>query len=293
MPGEEKMEPDEPIINSPQLSPDNKNTSPVQAIGPSLTGPHLSIENMEVHHHPDLHHRKKHWKEYLLEFLMIFLAVSLGFFAESIRENISEHGREKQYMESMIEDLKSDTAQLTANIDFRRKRNTMIDSLIHLFSSADYKGDLNNIYYFARSISPPANFFPNDRTIQQLKSSGALRLIRNIRVSNSIMAYDQKMRLELFELSDEQYVRLEYRNIAALLFDGKVFNSMLNDDKIDKPVRNPELFKSDAALINTLIVNAQYIKKSNQVQQKRCNEMYSQASELIAMIKKEYHLEDL
>jgi hypothetical protein len=37
------------------------------------------IENMEVHHHPDLHHKPKKWKEYFLEFLMIFLAVTRVF----------------------------------------------------------------------------------------------------------------------------------------------------------------------------------------------------------------------
>jgi len=36
---------------------------------------------MEVHHHPDLNHKRKHFREYFLEFLMIFLAVTLGFFA--------------------------------------------------------------------------------------------------------------------------------------------------------------------------------------------------------------------
>jgi hypothetical protein len=46
----------------------------------------LQTENMELHHHPDLHHKKKHFKEYFLEFVMIFLAVTLGFFAKSYRE---------------------------------------------------------------------------------------------------------------------------------------------------------------------------------------------------------------
>jgi hypothetical protein len=36
---------------------------------------------MEVHHHPDLHHRRKKFKEYFLEFLMIFPVVPLGFIA--------------------------------------------------------------------------------------------------------------------------------------------------------------------------------------------------------------------
>ena len=52
---------------------------------------------MEVHHHPDLHHKKKNLKEYFLEFLMIFLAVTLGFFAETLREKISDNHREKDH----------------------------------------------------------------------------------------------------------------------------------------------------------------------------------------------------
>ena len=145
---------------------------------------------MEVHHHP--HAEKKGFKEYFLEFLMIFLAVTMGFFAENIRENIANREGEKQYMQSMIEDLKSDTSTLASNIYLKQSRIIMIDSLIYLLSSQDYKTRLNEIYYYGRSISPPANFSPNDRTIQQLKSSGGLRLIRNVAVSNGIMAYDQK-----------------------------------------------------------------------------------------------------
>ncbi|MEO6838300.1 MAG: hypothetical protein ABI185_07915 [Ginsengibacter sp.] len=52
---------------------------------------------MEVHHHPDIHHKPKKWKEYFLEFLMIFLAVTLGFFAENIRKHTTDRAKEKQY----------------------------------------------------------------------------------------------------------------------------------------------------------------------------------------------------
>src|SRR5450432_4322231 len=64
--------------------------------------------NMEVHHHPDLHHKKKHWKEYFLEFLMIFLAVTMSFFAESLRERISDTTKEYDYIKSLISDLGDD-----------------------------------------------------------------------------------------------------------------------------------------------------------------------------------------
>ena len=62
---------------------------------------------MEVHHHPDLHHKKKNFTEYFLEFLMIFLAVTLGFFAENVREHFDE--------EKNIESSADDSLQTTDN----------------------------------------------------------------------------------------------------------------------------------------------------------------------------------
>jgi hypothetical protein len=44
---------------------------------------------MEVHYHPDLHHKKKNFEECFLEFLMIFLAVTVGFIGENVREHLS------------------------------------------------------------------------------------------------------------------------------------------------------------------------------------------------------------
>ncbi|HKB45172.1 MAG TPA: hypothetical protein VKC90_12310 [Chitinophagaceae bacterium] len=243
---------------------------------------------MEVHQHT--HTERKKWHHYFWEFLMLFFAVTLGFFVENQREHMAEHQREKQFMQSMLEDLKSDTAQFASNSISRHNRIEKIDSLIFLLSSSGYKANGNAVYYFARSISPPLNFFPNDRTIQQLKSSGGLRLIRNVEVSNSIMAYDQKMRFLLFELTDEIEVRSEYRQLARDLFNGKVFNSMLENNMINRPLNNPPLFNENATLINALIGEAQYIKKIDLNQVSRTAELKKHAAELIAMIKKEYHL---
>lgn len=250
---------------------------------------------MEVHHHPKVDpdsHREKKFREYFLEFLMIFLAVTLGFFAEQIREHFADHDREREYMKSMIEDLKADTLSPAGNIRARQQRDEMIDSLILLLSSSSAKESGNSIYFFSRLISPPIYFFPDDRTIQQLKSTGSLRLINNMKVSNSIMDYDRKMRQQIFEYTDEQQSRAEYRQIASKIFDGKVFNEMIRKGEIKKPVNNPQLFDNDAALLNTCIVTAQYERKANQNQTMRAEELFTQAKELMALITKEYHLEN-
>jgi hypothetical protein len=243
---------------------------------------------MEVHHHS--HHGKKKWTEYFWEFLMLFLAVFCGFLAEYQLEHKIEKDREEKYMFSMVDDLTFDTTWLASNIRLRSQRVEMVDSLIYLLSLPEYKQHTSSIYYFGRHISPPINFFPNDRTIQQLKSSGSLRLIRNIEVSNSIMAYDQKMRSYLFELTDEIELRSEYRTIAGEVFDGKIFNKMIDSNRVTRPLNDPPLFSNDPALINKVIVKAQYLKKLDQNQVVRAAEMKQQAIDLIKTIKKQYHL---
>jgi hypothetical protein len=65
---------------------------------------------MEVHHHA--HTERKKWTHYLWEFLMLFLAVTLGFFVENQREHLVEHQREKQFVQSLFNDIKADTANL-------------------------------------------------------------------------------------------------------------------------------------------------------------------------------------
>jgi hypothetical protein len=244
---------------------------------------------MEVHAHT--HTARKKWTHYFWEFLMLFLAVFCGFLAEYQLEHKIEKDREKAYMNSMLEDLKSDTTQLSANSLSRIRRVEMIDSIIFLLSSADHSAKLNDIYFYGRSLSLNIDFFPNDRTILQLKNSGALRLVHNTVVSNSIMNYDQKMRSLVFLLTQEQQQRLEYRKIASGIFNGTVFNSMIdNYENIKKPINNPALFNTDAAAINELINNAQYLKKVDMNQIKKARELNSLASGLISLIKKEYHL---
>src|SRR5271154_4280248 len=92
-------------------------------------------KNMEVHHHPDLHHKVKPWKQYLLEGLMIFLAVTMGFFAESLREHIADREKENQYMQAMVGDLQKDTIEINSEMIYAGKVMNGLDSLFECFHS--------------------------------------------------------------------------------------------------------------------------------------------------------------
>src|SRR5690349_5628529 len=119
---------------------------------------------MEVHKHShDVTHRKT-WSEYLLEFFMIFFAVFLGFVAENIREKSVESQREKQYIRSMIEDLKTDTAKIGNYIRVRAKKISMMDSLATLLVAGNNKTNGNDIYYFARYVTVAFPLITSDGT---------------------------------------------------------------------------------------------------------------------------------
>src|SRR6187397_1529446 len=97
---------------------------------------------MEVHHHshtsdPDSHRGRKKWTHYFFEFLMLFLAVFAGFLAENWREHIVERKREKEYILSMIEELKLDTAGLASDNHTRKEAVVLYDSVITLLQKKE------------------------------------------------------------------------------------------------------------------------------------------------------------
>jgi len=122
---------------------------------------------MEVHHHA--HTPRKKWTHYFWEFLMLFLAVFCGFLAENQREHYVEHQREKQYINSMIEDIRSDTASSPIPVAKRiLKRN---DSLLMELKNPGIFSDSRRAYYLWSESDYYVPFVYNDRTIEQLKNS--------------------------------------------------------------------------------------------------------------------------
>ena len=133
----------------------------------------------------------KKWRHYFWEFLMLFLAVFAGFLAEYQLEHYIEHQREKQYMITMLEDLKSDTVQLNYATQYWIGINKSIDSVTDALSIPLSLVDFTKTYRHLNNSLNYYSFAYNDRTIAQLKNAGGFRLIRKKDVANKIIAYDQ------------------------------------------------------------------------------------------------------
>ena len=118
----------------------------------------------------------------------------MAFQLKNLRERMAEHNIEKEYIRSLVEDLKSDTLQSNKILILLNSRSAGVDSLITALSSSGIIENSNNAYRLWSKNIGFADFISNDRTIQQLKNSGGLRLIRNKAVSDRIMRYDQVIR---------------------------------------------------------------------------------------------------
>ena len=146
---------------------------------------------MEVHAHT--HTARKKWTHYLWEFLMLFLAVFCGFLAEYQLEHTIEKQKGADYIKSMIEDLQNDTAKLNKVTSSLININKSIDTIIMYYNDIGMGTNpvlLKNL----RAINGFPTFFYSDRTIQQLKNSGGMRLIKDKKAANGIMEYDATIR---------------------------------------------------------------------------------------------------
>jgi hypothetical protein len=180
---------------------------------------------MEVHHSQHLSHKKK-WSEYLLEFLMLFLAVFLGFTAENIREHQIEKQRGKTYVRSLLQDLRQDSSRFDAVITKNETSISNIDTAIWLLNEPVITDSLSQYLYYSHFINPYFQMLTfNQRTISQLRSSGAFRLITSQRVSDSIVIYYDGI---------ENAAWLKEETLTALKNDRETGYNIFNDYLINK-----------------------------------------------------------
>ncbi|WP_296704090.1 hypothetical protein [Algoriphagus sp.] len=235
--------------------------------------------------------KKKNWSSYIKEFFMLFLAVFCGFLAENYRESLSVKKIEKEYINSLIEDLKTDTTNLQYYSSFRLNKSVLMDSLSVLLLSEDRKQYGNQIYFFARQVFDGTPFVYSDGTILQLKNAGNLRLISNRKVVNELLKYEKKVReLEEWDETDME-TRITFRELGGTVFETMAMkNTMDSKMKFVMPTDNPQLITDDKQVINQMAFQVHYLSKMTLGNSLRSQALKSNASSLLKLIQTEYGL---
>ncbi len=241
---------------------------------------------MEVHHHSHAH-GKKNWKTYLFEFFMLFLAVFCGFLAEYQLEHVIEHQREKEYIKSFIEDVKQDTAQLNQIVKDFNEKIRFKDSLLKELANPDVIKNSAKAYYFFEQSRHFPDFIYTDRTIQQLKNSGGMRLLRNKAVSDSIIDYDASVRYLFIGQNQLNSLVLTYGFQKNKLFRIRLLDSASESSNITGV---PLLTQNPAEIEE--FYNSMWDQRKFFLWVKDVDAtVLARGTRLIAFIKKEYHID--
>jgi hypothetical protein len=234
---------------------------------------------------------KGNWKSYFKEFLMLFLAVFCGFLAENYRESLTAQKVERDYILSLVEDLKTDTTNLSLYIDFQSEKSVLMDSLAQMMLSDNRSSMGNQIYFLARQVFHEQAFFYSDGTIQQLKNAGNLRLISKRNVVNALLTYEKKVKLlEDWDENDNR-TKSTFREMGGKVFNSQELNNTMDSDmKFVVPTTNPQLIREDFGTINEIAFQVHYLSKMTKGNSIRAESLRTDASKLLELIHSEYHL---
>src|SRR5579863_2862770 len=169
---------------------------------------------------------------YFFEFFMMFLALYLVFLAENIREHLTEKKQERVYMQNMLEDLRAD---IVLSINYTKNNQAvfeLIDTLVQLIKSPERKQYITKLAYTARMVLPQfKQLYLTDRTYEQMKSSGTLRLVSKQQVANGISHYYYSA-TELKKYNESMMVwATDYGNQMGKIFDGELLLKIIKEKK--------------------------------------------------------------
>jgi len=284
--------PSENVKNPESIGPEKLPNKDTPATQPGVTAVQ-EVKHMETHAH-HLHHApgKRSW-HYVYEFLMLFLAVFCGFLAENQREHMVEVRREKQYMRSMLADLKADTAEINRQITLiNQTLNPVLEKSTSLLYSVNFSDSTVRAMY--ETVPRATRFLTiafQDNAATQLKNSGNLRLIRSKGITDSLAKYwSECAYLTNTQLASYEVTRIKSKELVFSLFNLNYFEH----NSVAEPLRKNislKLMSNDGTQFMTLSnhLSNLHAQTTGSIFQ-RLKTIHQKGSDLIALIQSEYHL---
>ncbi|HKC35279.1 MAG TPA: hypothetical protein VKB95_04425, partial [Chitinophagaceae bacterium] len=174
--------------------------------------------------------------------------------------------------------------------DFIRRLDSIAEDLNQFYSAGP---SLTTYEQISRSMGF-SDFIYTDRTMQQLKNAGGMRLIRNLQVADSIVEYDAMVRRGLVhqDLINNLYIprlvdKINYAiNITEINKLAGVGYSIADTDNLKKNI----LIAHDKTELIRLINEFRHYRFMIDLQLKYITCDGEMASRLQSLLKKEYHL---
>ncbi len=255
---------------------------------------------MEVHQHT--HTARKKWTHYFWEFLMLFLAVTLGFFVENQREHIVERHRAKDYARSLVQDLRSDTANIRKWSGYYSLYISMMDSMIGMVINKQINAQTSGKFAWYCRHSLWHLPLPWQRTtLEQIKSTGSIRYFKNPRLQEMIAKYNTEIEGFMQTFILENPTSDQARDMTNKILDTKTYYeyskinlgslSSFSPSYIDSLTNRTVSFTNKEGLVDELVNMVVYRRRSYLSLPPRVSDIKKLATELINELNMTYHLE--
>jgi hypothetical protein len=226
---------------------------------------------------------------------MLFLAVFLGFLAENFREHAVEKEREKQYMQSLLNDLDKDTATINAALPLKQMRIDAADSVFLFFKDHHVATTISGkLFRTMRRTGYDLRIIRNNITLNQLKNAGGMRLVRSKQVADSIAVYDlnyeslnslyNSLYFENGQVSNRHWEKLVNAYDMLPLYATNSTQAIVANvpDSVVIKINGPELNE----LLNFMMQEKAHARQEIE----KYKILEEEAIRLMTLIKKEYHL---
>ncbi len=230
----------------------------------------------------------KYLKYAIGEIILVVIGILIALQINNWNEQQNEKKVELGYMKNLLEDLKADEIIYSEYINNNIEVYNTIDSLVIYLNRPDRKEYTSKTSYWARIMTMKfTRAQPIERTFEQMKSSGQLKLVRNPKVADGISKYYNSFS-ELKQYNEAAILWLaDYLKSVGKVFDGEVLLKILKERK-EQETDASTLITEDRAIINELIASAQYIYGVVKLSENVCENRKKAVLELSALIKKEY-----
>ncbi len=238
---------------------------------------------------------KNKFSKYLLyaigEIILVVIGILIALQINNWNEEKSEKRIEREYMVNMLEDLKDDV-----NIyNSFQKRNgeiyKLVDSIVYGLKSEDRKSHVSQLAYWTRMVTIKWKIIsPVERTYEQMKSSGHLRLIRDKKISEGVSNYYNS--LNEFDGYKEASMlwAADYVDTLGKIFDAELLLKILRERKM-QDAKSSDMLTEDPVILNQLMNSLQYFNGALNLGESVSEKREEMALNLISEIQENYNID--
>ncbi|MAP55213.1 DUF6090 family protein [Altibacter sp.] len=234
------------------------------------------------------------FSKYLLyaigEIILVVIGILIALSINNWNEEKNEHRIEKDYMQNLLEDLRDD---LDIYKKFQKRNSeiyTLVDSIVPGLKADNRTQRVSELSYWTRMLTIKWMIIhPVERTFEQMKSSGHLRLVKNKDVANGISNYYNS--LKDFDGYNEAGMlwAADYVETLGKIFDAEILLKILRERKM-QDAGPSDMLTQDPIIINQLLNSLQYFNGALNLGETVSIKRQKSAEDLILLIQKTYNL---